>query len=124
MVRNVAMRSVWQWKYIAYCAGRASFQSMRMVLPLPLRAVTYAGSPHFSVSSSSPTPSVAAAVRKISARSASSLRRMRGGYAANARWTAALANGFTDQGSAGERLARRDEVRHVAGALPERLRAL
>lgn len=81
-------------KYIAYCPGFAFFQSIRTVLPLPVWEVTYAGSPHFSVSSISPTSLVAAAVSSISLRSAIILRRIFGGYASNLLATAALWNGF------------------------------
>jgi hypothetical protein len=82
-------------KYIAYCRGFAFFQSIRTVLPLPVWEVTYAGSPHFSVSSISPTSHVAAA-SSISLRSAIILRRIFGGYASNLLATAALWNGFID----------------------------
>jgi len=46
-------------------------------------AVMYAGAPHFRVSCSLPTPSVAAAVSKIMRRMAMSLGRIFGGYALN-----------------------------------------
>ena len=36
IVLNVSTSVVWQLKYMAYSAGRAFFQSMRTVLPLPV----------------------------------------------------------------------------------------
>lgn len=57
--------------------------------------VTYAGSPHLRVSSTSPTPSVKAAVRKMSSRSAKSLRCTDAGYASNTLLPAPSLEGFT-----------------------------
>ena len=68
---------------------------MRIVLPLLVCDVTYAGSPHLRVSSTSPTPSVEAAVRIMSSRSARSLRRTDAGYASNTFLTSIFLKGFT-----------------------------
>ena len=78
IVRNDSTRFVWQLKYIATCCGTLAFQSMRTVLPARL-GVTNAGSPHFSVSSSSPTSGCDFAVASTSSRSASSFFRTAGG---------------------------------------------
>ena len=57
--------------------------------------VTYAGSPYLRVSSTSPTPSVKAAVRKMSSRRTKSLRRTDAGYASNTFLTSIFLKGFT-----------------------------
>ena len=74
---KLSTRLVRQWKYMAYCVGSFRRRSIRIVLPLPV-VVTYAGSPHRSVSSSRPT-SRRAAVSKISWRSRINRRRMGAG---------------------------------------------
>ena len=97
MVRNVSTKFVVQMKYMKYSSGVFCFQSIRIVLPLFVSDVTYAGSPHFKVSSILPTPGVDAAVFKISCRRTIISRRISTGYDSNTLATAWGWEGFTEQ---------------------------